>query len=65
MASQNKKSSSDEELWKIDNVMEAMWNTHYILDSHYKKFGLHKVASKGKYLPEEERVVIPDLISKY
>ena len=42
-----------------------MRHTCHILDSHYEKSNLHKVASESKKLTEEERIKLHTLLTKY
>ena len=42
-----------------------MQHTHWILDSHYEKYNLRKVAPESKYLLEEGCVMLHDVSSKH
>ena len=52
-----------EELWESKHVLNTTWSTHHILDSHYEKTDLRKVASKT--LTDDKRSVLHNMLSNY
>ena len=57
-------SFQNKERWDIKHVMVATWHTYSILYDYYKK-NLRRVTSESKHLPEVERTMVHNVLSKY